>query len=898
MATLTVGLNKQYPSIATALEAARDGDIVAVSAGLYVNDFGVVRAKVTLTAVGGKATLLATTALATGKALLTVATDSTVDGFVFAGAKAADGTAAGLLDTGGALVVRNSLFTGNQNGLVVQGSPAGSVSIQASEFAGNGAGDGFSANIAVGPVASLLIQDSFIHDAAGGDEVRSLAKATTITGSRIIDSTASVSAGTAVAGTGTAGLTTADVSLPKGGVVVIKDSVIEKGPDTAGPAIRLGGDAAYAATSLTLSNDTLIADRPGTVAVQNTTTAVAVISNDTLYGFSAIASGPAVLSNDVVATVRPAVSAAPLVVPSVVLPSENGRAGAVTANGTVLTVGGTGAFRTLAAALAAAKDGDTIRVAAGTYTETGVTVDRKVIIEGTGGLARFVGGNGSAVITTTADATLRNIEVTGATVLGGVAAGIRDQAGRLTLVNSFVHDNGAGLVVEKGAGTVGVYDTELARNGTVDGRGANLDVAEVGTLTLRNAWVHDAPGGAEIRSRADNTVIDGTRVLQTLGSAANAIDLPNSGRATISGSVVEKGAWSLGGSLIHVGGDTAYAASAVTLTGNTLISDVTTVGTRFVVAEGGAGPVSASGTVFEGGAAGSVQAVNAVNTGAVVRTGLTVSAAAPWGSTGAPAAGAMTAALPARPAAQRGVMVVRISEDAYRGDARFTLSVDGVQVGDTLTATALHGKGQSQSFTVAGDFAPGPHVVGVTLVNDLSSGKAGEDRNLYVDGLGFNGEDMHQVATLTANGTALLSTGAVTRSTPVVVNLSEDAWKGDAQAVISIDGKVQGGILEVTASHAAGRTQAMSFLLDLAPGAHTVGVTFINDAKGAAGEDRNLYVDSVDIAGTHYAMAAATLATNGSSTFAFTVAPPPAANAGLFLTAGLPQAVAMLPPLG
>ena len=95
MATLTVGFNKQYASLSTALEAARDGDLVAVSSGLYINDYATIHTKVTLTAVGGKVTLLATAPLASGKALLTVTTDAVVDGFVFAGAKAADGTAAG-----------------------------------------------------------------------------------------------------------------------------------------------------------------------------------------------------------------------------------------------------------------------------------------------------------------------------------------------------------------------------------------------------------------------------------------------------------------------------------------------------------------------------------------------------------------------------------------------------------------------------------------------------------------------------------------------------------------------------------------------------------------------------------------------------------------------------------
>lgn len=919
MATLTVGTGKQYATISTALDAARDGDVVAVSSGIYLNDFATIRSKVSLTAVGGKVTLQATTALAPGKALLTATTDAVIDGFVFAGARAADGTAAGLLGTGGALTVRNSLFTGNQTGLLVQASAAGTVLIQASEFAGNGAGDGFSGNINVGAVASLTIQDSFIHDALGGDEVKSAARATTITGSRIMDSTAAVPAAIPV------GTPVADVNLPKGGVVVIQNSVIEKAA-AAGPVIRLGGDTAYAVTSLSVSGDTIVADRPNATLVQNSTTAVATLNANQLYGFANIATGLAVQSANTVLAARPTLSTAPLVVapvfatvvaPVVATPmtpavtpavaatvptvTEYGRAGAVVANGTILTVGAAGTYQTLGAALAVAKDGDTIRVAAGTYADAGVTISHKLIIEGAGGMARFVASgtpaNGLAQITTTTDVTLRNIEVTGAAVMGGVAAGIRDQGGNLTLVNSYIHDNQAGLVADKGAGTIGIYDSELARNGTADARGANLDVAGITALTLRNDWVHAAVGGGEVRSRAASTVIDASRILQTAGSGAHAIDLPQAGRVSITGSVVEKAAGSLGGALVHVGGDTLLPGSAVTLSGDTLISDVTAAATRFVVAEPGSGSVALSGVGFQGGIIGSVQASGATSTGALARTGLSVATTTPWGAKGAAAAGALSIATPAA-ATAHGVLVLRISGDAYHGNAQFTLSVDGVQVGDTLTATAAHGSQQSQSFTVAGEFAPGPHVVGVSLVNDLSGTAPGEDRNLFVDGIGFNGVDMHQTAALTANGTALFATGAVARPTPIVVNLSEDAWKGDAQALISIDGKLQDGLVTVTASHAAGKTQAMSFLTDLVPGAHTVAVTYLNDISAGPGQDRNLYVDSMDIAGVRATMAAAALRTNGTSTYAFTVAPPPAANAGLFLTAGLPQAASLLVPLG
>ncbi len=75
------------------------------------------------------------------------------------------------------------------------------------------------------------------------------------------------------------------------------------------------------------------------------------------------------------------------------------------------------------------------------------------------------------------------------------------------------------------------------------------------------------------------------------------------------------------------------------------------------------------------------------------------------------------------------------------------------------------------------------------------------------------------------------------------LSLSEDAWAGDAQAFVTLDGKQIGGMLTVTASHAQGKAQTISLTGQWGPGAHDVGVQFVNDAYGGTTTtDRNLYV--------------------------------------------------------
>lgn len=84
-------------------------------------------------------------------------------------------------------------------------------------------------------------------------------------------------------------------------------------------------------------------------------------------------------------------------------------------------------------------------------------------------------------------------------------------------------------------------------------------------------------------------------------------------------------------------------------------------------------------------------------------------------------------------------LIFKISEDAYKGDAQYTIAVDGKQIGSTLTAHASHAAGQSDTITVKGDWATGDHSVSIKFLNDAYDGTASTDRNLYVDSATYNG---------------------------------------------------------------------------------------------------------------------------------------------------------------
>ncbi|MFT8247218.1 family 16 glycosylhydrolase, partial [Roseomonas sp. BN140053] len=83
-------------------------------------------------------------------------------------------------------------------------------------------------------------------------------------------------------------------------------------------------------------------------------------------------------------------------------------------------------------------------------------------------------------------------------------------------------------------------------------------------------------------------------------------------------------------------------------------------------------------------------------------------------------------------------LLLKLSEDAFKGHAQFTVKIDGVQVGGTLTASASHGAGQVDVLRIHGDWAAGQHSVEVSFVNDLWFGTPDTDRNLYVEGAIYN----------------------------------------------------------------------------------------------------------------------------------------------------------------
>ena len=184
------------------------------------------------------------------------------------------------------------------------------MTIDHSEFARNGAGDGYSHNLYINAVASLSFTNDYSHDAVVGHDLKSRALATTIANSVIAD--------------GPSGSASYEIDLPNAGNVSIVDSFVEKGPLAQNPSlVHYGGEslpAPYPVNALTMTGNTLVnAYGSSGVALLNAGSVLGLnvapaLTGDAFWGFASgnvVQGGPnAVMSGD---TFERATSGAPAI---------------------------------------------------------------------------------------------------------------------------------------------------------------------------------------------------------------------------------------------------------------------------------------------------------------------------------------------------------------------------------------------------------------------------------------------------------------------------------------------------------------------------------------------------------------------------------------------------------
>lgn len=423
-----------------------------------------------------------------------------------------------------------------------------------------------------------------------------------------------------------------------------------------------------------------------------------------------------------------------------------------------LTVGLNQQYQHVADAVAASHDGDVVAVQAGTYVNDFATIYHKITLQGVGGMVKMVATipptNGKAILTTASDVTIDHFEFSGAKVADKNGAGVRYDSGSLTITNSYFHDNENGLLSAADAnGTITIKNSEFSHNGNGNGLTHNIYVGVIKQLTIQDSYIHDAVIGHEVKSRALNTTITGSRIQNNSGNASYEIDLPQGGSALIQGNLIQQGAGSSNPVIIAFGEEGRLNAnSALVVLGNTIVNDKAN-GVAVWNATSGTATMDANQVYGLGSTAKTI--------GTVGQTGTTVLAIRP----------VLSLATPIDAVSPRAV-VFNLSEESWQGDAQCYVSIDGARLGELQTITASHALRQSQKISFTVPLSTGPHTASVTFVNDAWGGTTTTDRNLFVDSIDLGTQHVVTAVALYSNGSKTFAIPAVPATAALGLSVS------------------------------------------------------------------------------------------------------------------------------
>ena len=609
---LTVGVGQEYQTVSAAVAASHNGDLIEVQAGTYTNDFADISTQITIAGVGGMVDLVATEALPNEKGIFVVDANVTIDNVIFQGAAISDadgGNGAGIRYQGGAMVLNNDAFLGNQEGILagaVDGLPVNTITINQSTFDNNGQSSGPNAGythncyISTG-VTSFTATGDIFEEANVGHELKSRAQTNVITGNVFYD--------------GPTGTASYDIDLPNGGADLISGNIIEKGPNSPNNAlIHFGGEGIpYAGSTLTVTGNHIINDQSNAaIGVLNQTTVQISITGNEFDNFAnaTLAVGPYTQSGNVDqngVAIPPTLSNqfAPGV--DVLDFSQDNNAHTVTLTASNGVLGGGGLL--------------TVYAQAGHVT----------VVGGSGGLnyQEAVGFGGSSIITAAGASDTINAPAQDAissngtdTIIGGygnltVSVGGQASIASGTGNNGYII-NGAASITGGGGGDT-VQTNAAGASAVITGNESYLQV----TVSGGNASYNIIQGGAAEQA----TIIGGA---STTRIYAGAINITTAGAGA--GSVITFGAGAV--TAVSGGADTIHAGSGmetVIVSGNSQITAGT--GALAVFSHGETGTASvygAAGTTMINGDTGDViyYGGTAANTVNAVLSNITVLGAA------------------------------------------------------------------------------------------------------------------------------------------------------------------------------------------------------------------------------------------------------------------------------
>lgn len=275
--------------------------------------------------------------------------------------------------------------------------------------------------------------------------------------------------------------------------------------------------------------------------------------------------------------------------------------------GRVIRVGPTRKLKLPSDAAAIVQSGDTVRIDAGRYADCAIWRTPDITLLGDEGAEtriQDISCDGKALwVFYEGPATVQNIRFSGAQVVRRNGAGIRwEGRGRLTVRNAVFDGNQMGILTHnEHVSSLHISRSLFSGNGNCKMFcGHAIYAGLIAALTVQASEFRNHRFGHHIKSRAlVSTIIDNEISDDTSGTSSYAINLPNSGTATIRGNRIQKGKLSdnllcaicIGEEIVRPGakvtatqkrGGVANPSKGIRITGNTFRNDSGSAETVFV----------------------------------------------------------------------------------------------------------------------------------------------------------------------------------------------------------------------------------------------------------------------------------------------------------------------------
>jgi hypothetical protein len=264
----------------------------------------------------------------------------------------------------------------------------------------------------------------------------------------------------------------------------------------------------------------------------------------------------------------------------VIDPTKEQGKGASLCGGGTICVGKDQAYASLASAIAAARDGDTIEIVAGTYHETATLRAQNVTVRGIAGRPHIdcsglrIAADKACLLLAAQNITLENLEISGAEIspsLGANGACIRnDDNQSFTIRKVICHGSQDGIL--SSGGKIVIENSEFYDNGWTGSTHNVYFSGDCISVTVRGSTFRDARVGHEFKSRCRKTEISDSTFRGTSGSRD--LDIPDGGDTVVYRSTLLMTAGAESDEIV------GFAAESCRTPGDMLLKDVHIINQR------------------------------------------------------------------------------------------------------------------------------------------------------------------------------------------------------------------------------------------------------------------------------------------------------------------------------